>query len=666
MLTTKSPRDTNFRFPNGSKISLLPHQQTLLYHCYNIIEVELKARFAMMNDPPGSGKTYVLLAMVCRDLFFPDGRRRVPVGLSKQKTIIVVPFNIHTQWMDAASRCFTSEGSSGSAVRIKSLTQYTDLSSLMFSPQIIRENDVLLTTSLYYASLSSAMRQQGYAVKRLVIDETDKVGALLGNTFVPCEHVWLMSASLSPSHGDEIVKKLCGKDAAATDIRHEVARCEDEFVAASFNLPEPEITYVVSHSSSLDMMNGVLSSGAMDALNACAYDDARLIEFSGISCARVVSSPKELMQVLLKGHTEAMHRLRDELNHAEYPELSENSPKHIKLREHESFVNKMTSRLRQHDICSICMEPVSNVVLVDEEGNAQRLEEENESGSENVQTAAVMGCCFNRFCLPCLEQWRHFKDSCPMCRTPLRSSAKGGDVCVVLDEKSKQRIRQQIRESIEEKRRQVEQKLIRQERLLQGFIQSMNIRKGGQVTIPRTHAQHIVEQQDGSISACSHGIYGIAHAKRSFHHDNDKAADVIDIVLQRLQDQDMHTPKTPKIIVFSDRTSLFVKVRIGLEEKKVTHSELDGGNVKDMDRIITRYKQGDLTVILANSSMFDCGMNLENTTDIVFVHKIKDHAKYQQIMGRAQRYGRKDRLMVWQLYHENELLEWMGVHEGNE
>jgi hypothetical protein len=61
--------------------------------------------------------------------------------------------------------------------------------------------------------------------------------------------------------------------------------------------------------------------------------------------------------------------------------------------------------------------------------------------------------------------------------------------------------------------------------------------------------------------------------------------------------------------------------------------------------------------------MFDCGMNLENTTDIVFVHKVKNAAKYDQVIGRAQRYGRRNRLMVWQLYHQNEILADLGDTE---
>ena len=54
-----------------------------------------------------------------------------------------------------------------------------------------------------------------------------------------------------------------------------------------------------------------------------------------------------------------------------------------------------------------------------------------------------------------------------------------------------------------------------------------------------------------------------------------------------------------------------------------------------------------------NSNLFGCGLNLENSTDILFLHKT-GHELQTQIIGRAQRPGRKNKLNVWFLMHENE------------
>ena len=54
-----------------------------------------------------------------------------------------------------------------------------------------------------------------------------------------------------------------------------------------------------------------------------------------------------------------------------------------------------------------------------------------------------------------------------------------------------------------------------------------------------------------------------------------------------------------------------------------------------------------------NSNLFGCGLNLQITTDILFLHKT-EHELQSQIIGRAQRPGRKNKLAVWFLMHENE------------
>lgn len=61
ILTEDSPRDSRFRFPNRD-VSLFPHQQAMLHHCSGEIEDRHKHRCGIMNDPPGSGKTFVVMA----------------------------------------------------------------------------------------------------------------------------------------------------------------------------------------------------------------------------------------------------------------------------------------------------------------------------------------------------------------------------------------------------------------------------------------------------------------------------------------------------------------------------------------------------------------------------------------------------------------------------
>jgi type I site-specific restriction endonuclease len=206
-------------------------------------------------------------------------------------------------------------------------------------------------------------------------------------------------------------------------------------------------------------------------------------------------------------------------------------------------------------------------------------------------------------------------------------------------------MRHKIEQRLEHDRKIMNDEIQRQTRYLQDFVDLMND--------PSTRQRQQLMTARGSM-------YRHTRAERSKTVNGNKVADIVDVVRQRWS-SDQESP--PKVIVFSDNTSIFGALAKELDGLGVSHSELDGGSIRDMDSIISRYKCGDLSVIMVNSSMFDCGMNLENTTDIVFVHKVKNAAKYDQVIGRAQRYGRRNRRMVWQLYHQNEILADLGDTE---
>ena len=109
-----------------------------------------------------------------------------------------------------------------------------------------------------------------------------------------------------------------------------------------------------------------------------------------------------------------------------------------------------------------------------------------------------------------------------------------------------------------------------------------------------------------------------------------------------------------KVIIFSDYSKIFNTITELLKENGMHYVELDGGNVKAIDKILHEYKAGGgARVLMLNSAFYGCGMNLENTTDIIFFHKT-DRIMYEQVIGRAQRPGRTGRLAVHNLLYLNE------------
>ena len=108
-----------------------------------------------------------------------------------------------------------------------------------------------------------------------------------------------------------------------------------------------------------------------------------------------------------------------------------------------------------------------------------------------------------------------------------------------------------------------------------------------------------------------------------------------------------------KTMIFSDYTNVFKQIMFLCEKLNVKSIDLDKGNIKEIDEAVDNYKNKDTQVLLCNSELFGHGMNFENTDEIVFIHKMRPELE-KQIIGRAQRTGRKNQLIVNYLYYQNE------------
>ena len=77
------------------------------------------------------------------------------------------------------------------------------------------------------------------------------------------------------------------------------------------------------------------------------------------------------------------------------------------------------------------------------------------------------------------------------------------------------------------------------------------------------------------------------------------------------------------------------------------------GNMSCINNVLTKFKNGDINVLLLNSRYYGTGMNITEATDIIIYHKMKKELELQ-VIGRAQRIGRKSQLKIHYLYHSNE------------
>ena len=162
-----------------------------------------------------------------------------------------------------------------------------------------------------------------------------------------------------------------------------------------------------------------------------------------------------------------------------------------------------------------------------------------------------------------------------------------------------------------------------------------------------TATQLYVLNKDGA--SCSHKeepemppktVGGVA----GFSANHDKLAN-LKVLLKAKQ-------RGSKILIFSSFEYSFGKIIPILDKYKIKYEFLKGTGYH-VNMIINNYKNGDVDVLLVNTTHYGSGFNMENTTDVIMFHKFDSEIE-KQVVGRAQRCGREHPLNVWYLMHENE------------
>lgn len=97
-----------------------------------------------------------------------------------------------------------------------------------------------------------------------------------------------------------------------------------------------------------------------------------------------------------------------------------------------------------------------------------------------------------------------------------------------------------------------------------------------------------------------------------------------------------------KFLIFSDFNASFGNIKKILEKSKIEFVQLKG-NSSTRNKNIQEYKKGDVRAILLNSKYDGSGINLQETSDIIFYHPMSKTSE-TQIIGRARRIGRKNTL----------------------
>ena len=109
-----------------------------------------------------------------------------------------------------------------------------------------------------------------------------------------------------------------------------------------------------------------------------------------------------------------------------------------------------------------------------------------------------------------------------------------------------------------------------------------------------------------------------------------------------------------KIIIYSEYNGLNNFLKKHSIDNDYIISELNSGNINEINIIINEFSNNDKNkILLIDNAYFGVGLNLEYGTDIIFFHNTTMKMK-NQIVGRAQRFGRTSILNIWVINYLNE------------
>ncbi|GLC54532.1 hypothetical protein PLESTB_000876600 [Pleodorina starrii] len=180
-------------------------------------------------------------------------------------------------------------GAPSQLLRWRALTNYSDITSIMFDPELLETTDILLTTSLFFDVVAASLKGGGLRVRRVIIDEVDAIMGVL-RTRVPADMTWLVSgtllSSLPSAHatagGSAAAAVVCIGGSSAYEVyRHTLemneCKCSDDFLDAMIQLDEPAVLVHELYSDYVDgLMVPVLTETQLAAANGMDFSSKAL------------------------------------------------------------------------------------------------------------------------------------------------------------------------------------------------------------------------------------------------------------------------------------------------------------------------------------------------------------------------------------------------------
>ena len=578
-------------------ITLKDHQLAIINRCIEIENNNI-CNIGIMSDKPGTGKTYAILGFI--------------YYTQKKSNIIVVPQNIILQW------CESINNFSNGKLKYKKFINYDDILDLYNENTKLFEYDILITTSLYYNLIATTIQSNFLNVNRVFIDEIDSISSFIVNK-INANFIWFVSASFNYEEMGIYTKNI-----DKNLIQYITCKCNNKFIDNVFNIDSPNIYKIICKNIYLDyIFNGLISNEEFKLLNAMDYSKLKK-KFRN----KIAQNEKEAVDLLVKDKIDIieMEELRiNDINNilkninSEEKKISLNKQLERAQKSFEDSTYKLNlirERLKENNCCPLCY---------------------NEF--DLSQKKVISPCCKNNICFNCTNNWFNNmkKTNCIYCNIDnikfedyIIIKPSSDNICLLCDKEYDCNDNKYF---------------------------SQCCKKNCCIECLKDWYHKLLKE---NCLFCSKEEILFEDYKNEKQHEEMKL---------NTQSGIKYTKKTKiefleyfirtkifsncKIIFCSNYIRIFNDIKKLFEKYNIRHIELDDGNINSINESIKKYTYGNINALLLNSNLFGCGLNLQCTTDIVFLHKT-DEILEKQIIGRSQRFGRNSKLNIWYLMHENE------------
>lgn len=274
VVNTGTPR---VDYTGSPKIRLWDHQKAMLHRVREIerlsIKVKSRIRYAerymkkenvkeasqlamgIMNDPPGAGKTYVMLSLIAMDIPQVSGLN-----------IVVTPKNLLGQWQDALVAFGTLPWVTATYELINKL--YVNPSTFIKYRVVLMEETLVDPFALAMeAAIADAQKRQINVprINRIILDEVDNISGSMTQP-VDADKVWFVSASFKPD--DKASLDGLPWELDETRVREMICTTDPEFIATTVKLEEPETEVIKCEDVAVALFADLVDSDVIIAIHA--------------------------------------------------------------------------------------------------------------------------------------------------------------------------------------------------------------------------------------------------------------------------------------------------------------------------------------------------------------------------------------------------------------